>query len=69
MKITRVEVLPIDRYLYVQIHTDAGIVGLGESGTHTHQEAAEAAPHEPAAATESRLDVFAAAATGPASAG
>jgi galactonate dehydratase len=43
MKITRVEVLPIDRYLYVQIYTDAGIVGLGESGTHTHQEAAEAA--------------------------
>jgi galactonate dehydratase len=43
MKITRVEVLPIDRYLYVRIHTDAGIVGLGESGTHTHQEAAEAA--------------------------
>jgi hypothetical protein len=24
MKITRVETLPIDRYLFVQIHTDAG---------------------------------------------
>jgi galactonate dehydratase len=43
MKITNVEVLPIDRYLFVHIHTDAGIIGLGESGTHAHQEAAQAA--------------------------
>jgi galactonate dehydratase len=43
MKITGVEVLPIDRYLFVQIHTDAGVTGLGESGTHAHQEAAQAA--------------------------
>src|SRR6185312_863977 len=41
MKITRVETLPIDRYLFVQIHTDAGIVGLGEAGTWGFLEAAE----------------------------
>ena len=39
MKITAVEPMLIDRYLYVQIHTDAGFVGLGESGTHGHLEA------------------------------
>jgi galactonate dehydratase len=43
MKITDVEVLPIDRYLFVQVHTDEGLTGLGESGTHGHQEAARAA--------------------------
>jgi galactonate dehydratase len=32
VKITNVEVLPIDRYLFLQIHTDAGIVGVGEAG-------------------------------------
>lgn len=32
MKITDVKVLPVDRYLFVQVETDAGIVGLGESG-------------------------------------
>ena len=32
MKITAVETLPVDRYLYVQVPTDAGITGLGESG-------------------------------------
>jgi galactonate dehydratase len=32
LKITDVKVLPIDRYLFVQILTDAGIIGLGESG-------------------------------------
>jgi len=32
MKITDVVVLPIDRYLFVQVHTDAGITELGESG-------------------------------------
>ena len=32
MKITDVEVLPVDRYLFVKVHTDAGITGLGESG-------------------------------------
>ena len=33
MKITAIETIPVDRYLFVQVHTDAGIVGLGESGT------------------------------------
>jgi galactonate dehydratase len=33
MKITDVQVLPIDRYLFVQVHTNEGITGLGESGT------------------------------------
>jgi galactonate dehydratase len=43
MRITAVEPLPIDRYLFVQIHTDAGITGLGESGAWGHLEASEAA--------------------------
>ena len=32
MKITAIETLPVDRYLFVKVHTDAGISGLGESG-------------------------------------
>ncbi len=32
MKITRIEPLFVDRYLLVQVHTDEGLVGLGESG-------------------------------------
>ena len=43
MKITKVEALPIDRYLFAQIHTDEGIVGLGESGTWGYLEASRAA--------------------------
>jgi galactonate dehydratase len=43
MKITAVETLPIDRYLFIQVHTDAGITGLGESGAWGHLEASEAA--------------------------
>ena len=43
MKITAVETLPIDRYLFVKVHTDAGITGIGESGTWGHLEASEAA--------------------------
>ncbi len=43
LRITRVEPLPIDRYLFVQIHTDAGITGLGESGTWGYLEASQAA--------------------------
>jgi galactonate dehydratase len=39
--ITRVETVPVDRYLFVQVHTDAGIVGLGEAGTWGFLEAAE----------------------------
>src|ERR1041384_6264683 len=41
MRITRVETIPVDRYLFVQIHTDEGIVGLGEAGTWGFLEAAE----------------------------
>src|SRR5512133_1811597 len=41
MRPTRVEPLPIDRYLFVQIGTDEGIVGLGEAGTWGFLEAAE----------------------------
>jgi len=43
VKITEVEPLPIDRFLFVQVHTDAGISGLGESGAWGHTEASEAA--------------------------
>jgi galactonate dehydratase len=32
MKITDIRTIFVDRYLFVQVHTDAGIVGLGESG-------------------------------------
>jgi galactonate dehydratase len=32
LKITDIQVLPIDEYLFVKIFTDAGITGLGESG-------------------------------------
>src|SRR5439155_10487702 len=33
MKITAIETVPVDRYLFVRVHTDEGISGLGESGT------------------------------------
>ncbi|MCC6177765.1 MAG: galactonate dehydratase [Chloroflexi bacterium] len=42
MKITAVETVPVDRYLFVQVHTDAGISGLGESGAWGYLEASEA---------------------------
>ena len=32
MKITDLEILPIDRYLFLKIYTDVGITGLGEFG-------------------------------------
>ena len=43
MKITAVEALPVDRYLFTRIHTDEGLVGVGESGAWGHLEASEAA--------------------------
>ncbi len=43
MKITHVEPLMLDRYLLVQVHTDAGLVGLGESGAWGFLEASQAA--------------------------
>ena len=32
MKITEVKIIPVNRFLFVEVHTDEGIVGLGESG-------------------------------------
>jgi galactonate dehydratase len=41
VKIIEVETVPIDRYLFVRVHTDAGITGLGESGAWGYLEASE----------------------------
>ena len=43
MQITAVDTLLVDRYLFVQVHTDAGITGLGESGAWGFLEASAAA--------------------------
>ena len=43
MKITQIETLFIDRYLFVQVHTDAGLTGLGESGAWGYLEASAGA--------------------------
>lgn len=43
LKITNVEVLPISSYLFVKVHTDAGITGIGESGAWGFLEASGAA--------------------------
>ncbi|MBI1773940.1 MAG: galactokinase [Proteobacteria bacterium] len=43
MKITRVEPILADRFLYVRIETDAGITGIGESGAWGHIEASATA--------------------------
>lgn len=43
MKITRVEPLSVDRFLFVKIYTDAGITGIGESGAWGFLEASKAA--------------------------
>ena len=43
MKITKVEPLSIDRFLFVKVHTDAGITGIGESGAWGFLEASKAA--------------------------
>ncbi|MSP14362.1 MAG: galactonate dehydratase [Chloroflexi bacterium] len=43
MKITAIDTLFIDRYLFVQVHTDAGITGLGESGAWGYLEASAGA--------------------------
>ena len=43
MKITKVEPLSVDRFLFVKVHTDAGITGIGESGTWGFLEASKAA--------------------------
>ena len=43
MKITRVDAIPVDRYLFAKVHTDEGITGLGESGAWGFLEASAAA--------------------------
>jgi galactonate dehydratase len=43
MKITKIEPLMVDRFLLVRIETDAGITGIGESGTWGQLEASAAA--------------------------
>ncbi|HLH72683.1 MAG TPA: galactonate dehydratase [Chloroflexota bacterium] len=43
MKITKIETIPVDRFLFVKVHTDAGITGLGESGAWGFLEASEKA--------------------------
>jgi galactonate dehydratase len=42
LKITNIQVLPINEYLFVKIYTDAGITGLGESGAWGYLEASGA---------------------------
>lgn len=32
MKITDIKILPVNRFLFVEVHTDENIIGLGESG-------------------------------------
>ena len=43
MKIVKVQPILVDRYLYVQVHTDEGLIGLGESGAWGFHESAHAA--------------------------
>ena len=43
MKITKITPLMLDRYLLVKVDTDAGIYGLGESGSWGYLEASKAA--------------------------
>jgi galactonate dehydratase len=43
MKITRVEPVFVDQYLFVRVYTDAGLTGLGESGAWGYLEASAAA--------------------------
>ena len=43
MKITRVEPIFLDKFLLVEIETDEGIIGLGESGSWGFLEASGAA--------------------------
>ena len=46
MKITKIEtILAGVRYLFVKVHTDAGLVGLGECGAWCYQEATAEAIH------------------------
>jgi len=42
MKIIEIETLFLDRYLLIQVHTDEGLIGLGESGAWGYLEASAA---------------------------
>ena len=33
MKITRMEYIPASKYLFIRIHTDEGVTGIGEVGS------------------------------------
>ena len=43
MKIVDIRTIPVSSYLFVQVHTDEGITGLGESGAWGYLEASEKA--------------------------
>ena len=43
MKITAIDTIFVDRYLFVKVHTDEGITGLGESGAWGYLEASAGA--------------------------
>jgi galactonate dehydratase len=43
MKVTKITTLPIDKFLFVEVETDAGITGLGECGSWGQLEAAATA--------------------------
>ena len=45
MKIEALETLLVDKYLYVKIYTDTGLIGIGESGAWGFLESSEAAIH------------------------
>lgn len=45
MKITDIKTIRAEQYLLVQVYTDEGITGLGESGTWAYLEASEAVIH------------------------
>ena len=45
MKITDIKTIRAEQYLFVQVYTDEGITGLGESGTWAYLEASEAVIH------------------------
>lgn len=46
MKITEIKTRKVKHYLFVQVYTDAGIVGLGETGNWAQLNATEAAIHK-----------------------
>lgn len=43
MEITEVETIPVGKWLFVRVHTDEGITGLGESGTWAYLKTSEEA--------------------------